>query len=151
MINLKKSFAAADPIGVLPLRLALFATFFFHGTQKLFGWFGGPGLDGAAGFMESLGIPFPWVVGAAVALIETVGGVSFLIGAGFRFFGLLLTANMIGAILLVHLKNGWDFTQGGIEFNMALIAMCWTVMIKGPGIHSLEWADEEGAAPEAIS
>jgi len=151
VIKLKKSFSTADAIGMLPLRLALFATFFFHGTQKLFGWFGGPGLDGTAGFMESLGIPLPFVVGAAVALIETVGGVSFLIGAGFRFFGLLLTANMIGAILLVHLKNGWDFTQGGIEFNMALIAMCWAVMIKGPGIHSLEWADEEGAAPEAIS
>jgi putative oxidoreductase len=149
--KLQKSFSAADPIGVLPLRLALFATFFFHGTQKLFGWFGGPGLEGASGFMESLGIPFPYVAALLVAVIETAGGVSFLIGAGFRFFGLLLTANMIGAILLVHLKNGWDFTQGGIEFNMALIAMCWTVMIKGPGIHSLEWADEEGAAPEAIS
>ena len=151
MSKLKKSFSAADPIGVLPLRLALFATFFFHGTQKLFGWFGGPGLEGAAGFLETLGIPLPYVVALLVAVIETAGGVSFLIGAGFRFFGLLLTADMIAAILLVHLKNGWDFTQGGIEFNMALLAMCWTVMIKGPGIHSLEWADEEGAAPEAIS
>jgi len=151
VINLKKSLSSSAPVGMLPVRLALFATFFFHGTQKLFGWFGGPGLDGASGFMESLGIPFPFVAALLVAVIETAGGVSFLIGAGFRFFGLLLTANMFGAILLVHLKNGWDFTHGGIEFNVALIAMCWAVMIKGPGIHSLEWADEEGQAPEAVS
>lgn len=151
MINLKKTLSSSAPVGMLPLRLALFATFFFHGTQKLFGWFGGPGLEGASGFMESLGIPFPYVAALVVAVIETAGGMSFLIGAGFRFFGLLLTGNMLGAILLVHLKNGWDFSHGGIEFNMALIAMIWSVMIMGPGIHSLEWADSEGAAPEAVS
>jgi len=151
VINLKQSMSTAAPVGMLPVRLALFATFFFHGTQKLFGWFGGPGLEGTAGLMESLGLPLPIVAAGVVAVVETAGGVSFLIGAGFRFFGLLLTANMLAAILLVHLKNGWDFSQGGIEFNVALLAMCWSVMIKGPGIHSLEWAEEEGSAPEAIS
>lgn len=151
MNTLKRMFAPCEAVGMLPVRLSLFATFFYHGTQKLFGWFGGGGIEGTAAFLGSLGVPLATVAAYPVALLEVLGAAAFLVGAGVRFFGLLLSLHMLAAIFLVHLRNGWDFTKGGIEFNVAIIAMCLAVAMKGPGHHSIEWADEEGAAPEAVS
>ena len=150
MRSLKQIFSPAAPYAMLPVRLALFATFFFHGTQKLFGWFGGPGLGGTSEFLGSLGVPLPSVVALLVALVETVGAVSFLVGAGVRLFALLLSIVRLMAIATVHLGNSWDFLNGSIEFHVAIIGMCLALFLGGPGWASIEWADEEGAAPTVV-
>ena len=57
MRSLKATFSPAAPYALVPIRLALFAIFFYHGTQMLFGWFGGPGIAGTGVFLGSLGLP----------------------------------------------------------------------------------------------
>ena len=151
MRSLKETFAPAAPYAMLPVRLSLFGTFFYHGTQKMFGLFGGPGLDGTAGFLGELGVPLPHLAAVLVGVIETAGSVAFLVGAGVRFFGLLVILVMLGGIAMVHAANGWNFMNGGMEYNVAVIAMCLALLFRGPGWASIEWADEEGAAPGTVS
>ena len=151
MRSLKERFSPAAPYAMLPVRLALFATFFYHGTQMLFGLFDGPGLEGTKEMFIEMGFPVPKVFAFLLAIVETLGSIAFLVGAGVRFFGLLLIGLMIGGMVRVHGANGWGVTSGGIEFNVAIIAMILAVMLRGPGHGSIEWADEEGAAPGAVS
>ena len=151
MRSLKQVFSRGASYGMLPVRLALFATFFYHGTQMLFGLFDGPGIDGTAEMFVGMGFPVPKVFAFLLAIVETLGSIAFLVGAGVRFFGLLLIGLMGGAIATVHWPNGWNVVNGGIEFNVAIIAMILSVMLRGPGHGSIEWADEEGSAPGAVS
>lgn len=148
---LKRTFSPAAPYAMLPLRLCLFLVFFYHGTQKLFGLFGGPGLKGTAEMFGGMGFPVPIVFAFLTAIIETLGSISFLVGAGVRLFGILIIGVMLGGIVTVHGANGWDFANGGIEYNVAIIAMCLALLFRGAGHASIEWADEEGAAPGAVS
>ena len=137
MKKLKEIFPPRASYAMLPVRLALFLTFFYHGTQNLFGWFGGGGLEGTAAFMGSLGVPLPKLAAFLLALVKTVGSIAFLVGAGTRLFSLLICGVMLAGIVLVHADNGWNFLTGGIEFNVALIGMCLTVLFYGPGAGSI--------------
>lgn len=91
------------------LRLALGFIMLPHGAQKLLGWFGGSGYSGTVGFFESqLGLP-P-VVTLLVILTESVGALLLILGLGGRFAAAALMGNMLGAILLVNLQNGFFWT-----------------------------------------
>jgi putative oxidoreductase len=151
MRSLKATFMPAASYAMVPIRLALFATFFYHGTQKLFGWFGGPGIAGTAGFLGEMGMPIPRLFATFLAITETVASVAFLVGAGVRLFAILIGFVMLVGIFLVHGANGWSFANGGIEFNVTIIGMCLALLLRGPGHASIEWADEEGAAPGAVT
>ena len=150
MRSLKAVFSPAAPYAMLPIRLMLFVIFFYRGTEKLFGWFDGPGLEGTAQFLASLSVPLPQVFAFLFAVIQVAGSVAFLVGAGVRLFSIL----MIGLMFAANAGQwafGWDYLAGGIEYNVAIIAMCLGLLLGGPGWASIEWADEEGAAPGAIS
>ena len=67
-------------LGLLALRLMAAAILIFHGSQKLFGLFGGYGIEGTAGYMESIGIPFPTLSTILAGGAEFVGGIAFLTG-----------------------------------------------------------------------
>ncbi len=151
MRSLKAIFSPAVSHAVVPIRLALFATFFYHGTQKLFGWFDGPGIAGTAGFLGDLGLPIPRLFAFLLAVTETASSVAFLVGAGTRLFAILISFVMLAAITLVHWSNGWNILSGGMEYRVAIIAMCLALLFHGPGHASIEWADEEGAAPGTVS
>lgn len=89
-------------IGILLIRLAVGLTFVGHGAQKLFGWFGGYGLKGTGGWLESIGLK-PGVTMALIAgLAEFVGGLLFALGLFTPFAALLLAATMVIAIVKVH-------------------------------------------------
>ena len=109
-----------------------------HGLQKLKGSFGGPGLEGTAKMMESLGLHPPKSQAWAVALSETVGG--GLTAAG--FLSPLGPSMIIGsqavAINKVHLKNGFWSHKGGYEYNLTLIAAAFALAELGPGSFSLD-------------
>lgn len=124
-------------IGLLIIRLIIGITIMGHGTQKLFGWFGGHGLKGTAGWMESIGLR-PGVFMAFMAgATELLGG--FLFAAGiFTWVGaLFIVGTMLVAIFSVHGKNGYWVTQNGFEYNMILIAIAVGVALTGPGAYVL--------------
>lgn len=124
-------------LGLLIIRLVIGLSMAAHGTQKLFGWFGGYGLKGTGGWMESLGMK-PGVLMALLAgLGELVGGLLFASGVGTWIGAILIAFTMLVAILKVHGQNGYWATQNGYEFNLTLIAVVIGVALIGPGAYVL--------------
>jgi len=129
---------------LLIVRVGLGVIFFAHGAQKVFGWFGGPGLRGTIGyFRQSLGIPAPLTVLAA--LTELLGGLAMILGLLVRPAAVGLIAVMVVAIVKVHAPNGfflnWALEPGkghGFEMNLALIAMALAVLVEGAGAISID-------------
>ena len=104
------------------LRMTIGALFVGHGTQKLFGWFGGPGPSGAGETFEQLGLTPGRRHALAAGTAETTGGTLFLLGLANPLAAALVCATMITAIRRVHAKNGPWVTDNGFEYNLVLIA-----------------------------
>lgn len=126
----------------LLLRLGLGVIFIFHGGQKLFGLFGGGGLDGLAGFFGKIGIEPAYPMAVLVAATELLGGVALFVGVAVRPAAIAIAAIMVGAIVTVHGKNGFAITNSGYEYNVALIVMCASLLFSGGGRWSFDgyWA-----------
>src|SRR5436309_3028597 len=105
-------------IGRLFLRGVLGPLFVGHGTQKLFGWFGGHGLEGTAGFFEKLGLRPGKRHATAAGITETGGGLLLTLGAATPVAATMISATMLTAIRKVHLAKGPWVTQGGYEYNL---------------------------------
>jgi putative oxidoreductase len=127
-------------IGRLLLRASVGGFFVGHGTQKLFGWFDGHGLDATAKGFEQLGIRPGKPNAIAAGLSETVGGALVVIGFETTAAAAALTATMLTAINRVHLKNGPWAQGGGYEYNVVLIAAALTLAEVGPGKLSIDAA-----------
>ena len=125
--------------GLLFLRVVVGTIFAAHGTQKLFGWWGGGGLRGTAGWLGSSGFRPPLVMAFVVAVSET-SGLVFALGLVTPFAALALATTMVVAVGTVHWKNGFFSTKGGYEFNLALWAAVIAVAAIGPGRFSLDRA-----------
>jgi putative oxidoreductase len=115
-------------LGLLVLRAVAGSIFAAHGAQKLFTF----GLDGVAGAFGGMGIPFAGVVGPAVAFLEFFGGLALVAGLLTRIVGVGLAANMLGAILMVHMPAGF-FLPNGSEFALALFGAALTLTFTGAG------------------
>lgn len=120
---------------LLPLRLVVGLVFVVHGGQKLFAF----GLAGTAGFLGSLGVPLPTLAAAGVIAVEMLAGVALLLGAGTRVAATLLAADMLVAMLTVHLRGGF-FAPDGVEFVLTLFAACLTLAGLGAGPWSVDAA-----------
>jgi putative oxidoreductase len=121
--------------GLLALRLVVGLVFVVHGSQKLFGF----GLAGTAGFLASLGIPLPTIAAVGVIAVELLGGLALLLGAGTRIAAGLLAADMLVAMLTVHLRRGF-FVPDGVEFVLTLFGACLALAGLGAGPWSLDAA-----------
>jgi putative oxidoreductase len=122
----------------LVIRTLLGALFFGHGTQKLFGWFGGHGPGGTGQFFESSGIR-PGRRNAIVAgTAEALGGALFALGLLTPLGGAALSGVMITAIRHVHAPKGLWSTEGGYEYNAVLLAAVFSLVEAGPGPVSLD-------------
>jgi putative oxidoreductase len=124
-------FAARSIIGGL---------FIGHGTQKLKGWFGGPGLQGTEGMMQALDMHPPRRNALAAGLSETAGGALLVTGFATPLASASLIGTMITAIRKVHLPNGPWAANGGYEYNLVLIAALLALAEEGPGDISLDSA-----------
>jgi putative oxidoreductase len=125
-------------LGLLIIRLIVGLSFAAHGTQKLFGWFGGYGPKGTGGFFDSIGIK-PGVFMAVMAgLSELVGGLLFALGLWTWVGAAFIVLTMLIAIVKVHGKHGFWVTSNGIEYNLALIAVAVGVALIGAGAYSLD-------------
>ena len=125
-------------IGRLLLRLTVGSLFFGHGTQKLFGWFGGHGLEATANMFDSIGMRPGNRNAVAAGLAEAGGGAGIALGLATPLSAAALTSVMLTAINRVHLKNGPWVTNGGYEYNIVLIAAVLTLVEVGPGELSLD-------------
>ena len=123
--------------GLLLLRIVIGGTMFSHGAQKLFGWFGGHGLRGTAGFFETMGWRLPLVMAFLAGLAET-GGVAFALGFLTPLAALGIAVVMLNAIFVVHWKNGFFNGNGGLEFPLALATVAVAVAASGPGRFSID-------------
>jgi putative oxidoreductase len=111
-----------------------------HGTQKLFGWFDGPGLDGVTGMMQNFELRPPRRHALLVGLSETVGGAMLALGALTPLATATLTGVMTTAIRKVHAARGPWNTEGGYEYNAVLIAALAVLAESGPGAPSVDSA-----------
>lgn len=112
------------------IRIMTGLVFTLHGSQKVLGAFGGPGLQAFASWIASLGVP--GILGYAAAFCEFVGGLMLLLGVASRLGALMVIPVMLGAIYLVHLKNGF-FAPDGYEYPLVLLVMALAVLIGGSG------------------
>jgi putative oxidoreductase len=119
--------------GLTLLRTVTGAIFVAHGAQKLFVY----GIAGVGGGFAQMGIPFPSVVGPLVGFLELFGGLALIAGLLTRLAAVGLTANMLGALFLVHLPAGF-FLPNGYEFVLMLAASAATLTMTGAGQYSLD-------------
>lgn len=127
-------------LGRLLLRVTVGALFVGHGTQKLFGWFGGHGLDATANMFDSIGMRPGNRNAIAAGAAEAGGGAALAAGFATPLAAATLTSVMLTAINRVHLKNGPWATNGGYEYNAVLIAAVLALAEVGPGELSLDHA-----------
>jgi putative oxidoreductase len=120
------------------LRATVGGLFVGHGTQKLFGWFGGHGLKNTGQFFETLGMRPGPVHATAAGVAEAGGGAGLLLGFQTPLASSALIATMLTAIKRVHFKNGPWVSDGGFEYNAVLIAVAVLLAELGPGPISID-------------
>src|ERR1700682_4956432 len=124
--------------GLLILRLVVGLTMAAHGSQKLFGWWGGPGMSNWTQSVHRLRIrpaqPWAWVA----ALSEFGGGLLLALGLLSPLGSLAIIGAMVVAIATVHLSKGFWAGKGGFEFNLALITGAAALAFTGPGPYSID-------------
>jgi putative oxidoreductase len=128
----------AMDLGFLLLRLVVGLTLAAHGAQKLFGWFGGYGLENTGRFLEQMG----FVPGRRHALTAGLGetGAGLLLAAGLftPIAGAIVFAVMLVAGITAHAKAGFFVTSGGYEYNVVLAAAAISLAFSGAGAWSLD-------------
>lgn len=126
-------------LGLLILRVVFGLLMIGHGTQKLFGWFGGPGLQGASGYVASRGFAPAGFWTATGSLAESVGGLLFLLGFLSPLGSIAIAAAMLTAIVGFHWPKFW-VAEGGYEHPLVMLTAAVAVGISGPGAYSLDAA-----------
>jgi putative oxidoreductase len=125
-------------VGRAILRVIVGALFVGHGTQKLFGWFGGSGRDATAQMMERLELRPPKAHATAAGAAEAAGGALLVAGPLTPVASTLLSSVMITAIRKVHGKKGAWNSSGGYEYNAVLLAALFALTAEGPGSYSVD-------------
>lgn len=124
-------------LGLLIARLVFGLMLAAHGSQKLFGWFSGPGMKGTAMFLESLGFRPGRLFALAVAFTEFGGGLLLAVGVFEPIAAAAIVAGMIVAIATVHWGNGLLAGTNGIELPLLYLAFASALALTGSGTYSL--------------
>ena len=139
MKNLLSSLTRTDnSFAPLALRLPVAIIFMAHGAQKLFGWFGGYGLEGTGQWMASIGLEPGYLMALGAGSAEFLGGLALLIGLLTRPAAVALAFTMIVAIVTVHIDNGLFMSNNGYEFGLALLAASVSLALSGGGRFSVD-------------
>jgi putative oxidoreductase len=125
-------------IGLLLIRLVVGLTLAAHGAQKLFGWFGGYGLNGTGGFLETLGFVPGRRHAFMAGLTETGGGVLLALGLFTPLAAAVIVSVMFVAAVSAHLGKGFFLSSGGYEYTLVLGVSGLSLAFTGPGSLSLD-------------
>ncbi|MGJ7548270.1 DoxX family protein [Pseudomonas alloputida] len=125
-------------LGLSVIRILVGVIFMAHGAQKLFGLFGGYGLEGTGQWMKSIGLAPGYLMALLSGSAEFFGGLALVIGLLARPAALALTVTLVVAIFSVHINNGLFMSNNGYEFALALLAGTVAVLIEGAGRLSLD-------------
>ena len=124
-------------VGLLIVRVVVGVLFVLHGTQKLFGWFGGYGLEGTAGFMGQLRYRQPKLAALSAGVFET--GAGLFLAAG--FLTPLASAAIVGVMINATVSAKWSQGLiGGFELDLLYAAIAAGLAFTGAGAHSLDAA-----------
>ena len=137
---IQRAISTEEGLDALPIRFAAGTIFAAHGAQKLFGWFGGYGLEGAGQWMESIGLAPGTLMALLAGSAEFFGGLLLILGLLVRPSALVLAITMVVAIFAVHVQNGFFMASNGYEFALALLAVSAALAIRGGGSYSLDGA-----------
>ncbi|MCA1030759.1 DoxX family protein [Bacillus timonensis] len=126
-------------VGILLIRITVGLTLAGHGVQKLFGWFGGPGLKEAGVHFETVGIYPGEQMALAAGLLECIGGLMLALGLLTPIGSLMIIVTMLMAILKVHGPNGYWMNQKGFEYNLLIIVASFACILIGAGRYSIDY------------
>ena len=129
-----------DGIAALALRIPVGIIFAAHGAQKLFGWFGGYGLDGTGQFFGSIGLNPGYLMALLAGLVEFFGGLALVAGVLVRPAAAGLALAMLIAVFAVHLPKGFFLDKGGYEYALAMLAASLSLLFSGAGRLSVDRA-----------
>lgn len=135
---LAKIFATESGFSALALRVPVGITFIAHGAQKLFGAFGGYGLEGTGQWMASIGLEPGYTLAFLTGNAEFFGGIALLLGLLTRPAAAILAFTMAMAIFTVHITNGLFMANNGYEFALALLAITVSLLFSGAGKLSVD-------------
>ena len=138
--------ATEAQLGSLALRLPVGIIFMAHGAQKLFGWFGGYGLEGTGQWMASIGLEPGYLMALLAGSGEFFGGLAILLGLLTRPAAVALAFTMVVAIFTVHIGNGLFMSNNGYEFGLALLSASVALVALGGGRWSLDRVLASGRA-----
>ena len=127
-------------LSMLLVRLLIGSVFIAHGAQKLFGMFNGIGLEGTARIVEGLGFSVPYITAGIWGGIEFVGGVFLILGILVKFSSAAIALTLLVRMWKINLMYGFFIHDGGVEYNILVIAACIPLMLIGGGAWSV-WDD----------
>lgn len=130
-------------VAALILRVPVGLILMAHGAQKLFGWFGGNGLAGTAGWMSSMGMEPGYLMAILAGGAEFFGGLALVLGLLTRPAALVAAFTMLVAIFSVHISNGLFASDGGYEYALTLMVALLALAIQGGGAMSMDKALSE--------
>lgn len=137
--------ATDDGAAALALRIPVGVIFAAHGAQKLFGWFGGYGLEGTGQFFGSIGLNPGYLMALLAGVVEFFGGLALIVGVLVRPAAAALAGAMLIAVFAVHFPKGFFLDKGGYEYALALLAASLSLLFSGAGRLSVDRA----LAPQA--
>jgi len=135
---IKSLFNTRAGYGITILRILVGIIFMAHGSQKLFGMFGGYGLEGTGQYMASLGLNPGYLMALLSGSAEFFGGLALFLGLLVRPAAVVLIVMLVVAILSVHIHNGLFMANNGYEFGLALLGGAIAVLFEGAGRISLD-------------
>lgn len=142
-----KAPSASTSLGLLVLRVVVGAIFAAHGAQKIFEFT----IPGTIGSFTDMGVPLAEIAAPVVAFVELIGGILLILGFLTRPVGILLTIDMVVALVMVHLPAGLWVGEGGYEFVAVLGVAALALALTGAGRFSLDGAFLRGRAPAWLS
>lgn len=145
----RRLLATDSGFAALALRIPAGIIFTAHGAQKLFGSFGGHGLEGTGQWMASIGLEPGYLMALLAGGAEFFGGLALLAGLLVRPVAAVLAVTMVVAILAVHIGNGLFMSNGGYEFALALLAITVALVFSGGGALSVDRRLAAGGAMPA--